>query len=160
MCQHCSLGEGCGIYATRPNVCRDYYCLWRSLPEMDESWRPDISGIMMIPTDTPPPPGHHFGVTLILTGSPETLRTDKFAGMLAGFVESGTAAYLDVPQGVGLFSHRSFLNDQLAPAISARDLAAVKALIWSCYEALMAKPSVALPDDAINGGDRVPPSHL
>lgn len=116
---------------------------------MDETWRPDMSGIMMIPTDTPPPPGYHFGVTLILTGSPDILRTDKFAGMLAGFVESETAVYLDVPQGVGLFSHRSFLNDQLAPAIAARDLPAVKALIWSCFEALVAKPAVKLTADTV-----------
>lgn len=158
-CSHCSLGQGCHIYNTRPNVCRDYYCLWRSLPEMDDSWRPDLSGIMMIPIDTPPPLGTHFGVTLILTGAPEILRSEKFAGMLAGFVESGTAVYLDVPQGIGYYSHRAFLNDRLNHAISIRDLAAVQALIWGCYQALVAKEPVKLSGDEVTASNTIPPLH-
>lgn len=64
--------------------------------------------------------------------------------MVAGFIESGTAVHLDVPRGVGMFSNCSFLNDQLAPAIAARQLADVKALIWSCYQTIIAKPPVML----------------
>lgn len=145
VCEHCVVGNGCKIYQTRPNVCRTYYCLWRSLPEMDEGWRPDRSGILVIPTEVPPQFDGQFAVNLILTGQPEILQSDKFANMLAGFIESGTAAYLDIPRGVGMFSHSSFLNDQLKPAIAARDLASVKALIWSCYEAILIKPPVRLP---------------
>lgn len=145
VCEHCTLGNGCEIYQTRPNVCRAYHCLWRSLPEMDDSWRPDRSGILIIPNDEAPPSGYQFAVNLILTGQPDVLQSDKFASMVAGFVESRTAVYLDVPRGVGMFSQSSFLNNQLQPAIAARDLASVKALIWSCYEAILAKPAVALP---------------
>jgi len=147
VCKHCIVGNGCGIYPSRPAVCRDYYCLWRSLPEMDETWRPDLSGIMMIPNDLPANSDYFFAVTLIVTGSPDVLKTDKFASMLAGFIESGTAVYLDIPQGVGMFSHSSFLNDQLLPSITARNLEAVKALIWACHEALMSKPAVKLPSE-------------
>lgn len=42
------------------------------------------------------------------------------------------------------------LNGQLAPAIAARDLAAVKALIWSCYKAILAKSPVRLPQHSGN----------
>lgn len=47
VCEHCNIENGCEIYETRPNVCRAYYCLWRSLPEMEDAWRPDLSGILM-----------------------------------------------------------------------------------------------------------------
>jgi hypothetical protein len=32
-CQHAVKGKGCGIYATRPNACRAYACMWLSEPE-------------------------------------------------------------------------------------------------------------------------------
>jgi len=34
-CSHCRKGEGCGIYPTRPEVCRIFECLWLQgiLPE-------------------------------------------------------------------------------------------------------------------------------
>jgi hypothetical protein len=144
ICKHCSIESGCDIYETRPQMCRSYHCLWRSLPEMDETWRPDLSGILMIPAEVPPLFNGQFAVTLILTGEPDVLRSDKFASMVAGFIASGTAIYLDVPRGIGMFSNSSFLNDQLEPAIAARQLAHVKALIWNCYQAIMAKPPVKL----------------
>lgn len=111
---------------------------------MDASWRPDLSGILMIEADAPPQSGATFAVNLILTGQPDVLQSNRFASMVAGFIESGTATYLDVPRGIGMFSNNFLLNDQLAPAITARDLAAVKALIWSCYQMILAKPPTPL----------------
>ena len=44
-CRHCA--AGCAIYDTRPTLCRDFYCGWRHLPILDESWRPDKSGVFV-----------------------------------------------------------------------------------------------------------------
>src|SRR5690349_4258075 len=44
-CQHCS-GSGCSIYSKRPEVCRTYYCLWRTSPVLAEEHRPDRVGIL------------------------------------------------------------------------------------------------------------------
>lgn len=44
-CPHLS-GKGCGIYETRPGVCREFLCGWRLFEDMDNSWRPDLSGIL------------------------------------------------------------------------------------------------------------------
>lgn len=53
-CEHlCSISGGCGVYETRPQLCRDYKCLWRGgilqagglMP--DESMRPDKLGLML-----------------------------------------------------------------------------------------------------------------
>ncbi len=148
-CEHCTEGQGCAIYETRPRLCRSFHCLWRSLPTMDDSWRPDLSGILMMVTGELPPdfPGH-FGVDLILTGPLAALDTDRFAGMVGGFVESGTAAYLTMLPAPGCRSYRGFLNPLLEPAIAARDLAAVKQLIRNCHDALKAQPAIpATPGD-------------
>lgn len=44
-CRHCS--GGCTIYETRPALCREYHCAWRQLPILDDSWRPDLSGVFV-----------------------------------------------------------------------------------------------------------------
>lgn len=46
-CRHCRTqsangnGPGCTAYDARPGVCRTFYCAWRYMAEMDDSWRPD-----------------------------------------------------------------------------------------------------------------------
>lgn len=40
LCMHCT-GAGCGIYATRPNVCREWDCVWRRIDTMPLETRPD-----------------------------------------------------------------------------------------------------------------------
>jgi uncharacterized protein len=38
-CQHCKPGNGCSIYNTRPQVCRDYHCGWL-LGVLNDNWYP------------------------------------------------------------------------------------------------------------------------
>jgi len=45
-CRHCRVGVGCGIYETRPEDCRSFYCLWRMGFGTDED-RPDRHGVVM-----------------------------------------------------------------------------------------------------------------
>jgi hypothetical protein len=150
-CVHCT-GQGCGIYEARPEVCRSFHCLWRRLPTLDENGRPDRSGILMIRGDPPPGfPGEH-AVELVLVGGAEVLAGDRFAGLVGGFVASGTAAFLNLPAGPGYLARQAFLNDMLAPAIAARDLARVRALIRSCFEHLNASPlRPVTPEDVARG---------
>ncbi len=46
-CQHCVEGEGCRIYATRPKLCRDFLCLWKTSPELGPEWEPAKAGMMI-----------------------------------------------------------------------------------------------------------------
>lgn len=39
-CPHCDQKRGCGIYETRPEACRMFYCGYRRLPQLDERWKP------------------------------------------------------------------------------------------------------------------------
>jgi hypothetical protein len=45
MCMHCT-GKGCGIYDSRPNVCRVWDCAWRRIESMPLSTRPDQLGVV------------------------------------------------------------------------------------------------------------------
>lgn len=47
-CEHCHKGGGCGVYATRPDVCRDYECLWKSDRGMSSQLRPDRVGAILM----------------------------------------------------------------------------------------------------------------
>lgn len=46
-CTHCRVGQGCGIYADRPPVCRTWQCLWSTSPDLPEELRPDRCGVML-----------------------------------------------------------------------------------------------------------------
>jgi hypothetical protein len=44
-CPDCT-GTGCGIWETRPSVCRNWHCVWRMLGAMPPETRPDKLGVM------------------------------------------------------------------------------------------------------------------
>jgi hypothetical protein len=45
-CQHCSTRTKCDIYDMRPNVCRDYFCVYM-LTDLPEEWRPTTAKFMI-----------------------------------------------------------------------------------------------------------------
>lgn len=45
LCPFCTKGVGCNIYSTRPEVCREFPCLYR-LSDLDESLRPDKTHVI------------------------------------------------------------------------------------------------------------------
>lgn len=47
-CEHCQKSGGCGVYAARPDVCRDYECLWKSDRGMSSQLRPDRVGAILM----------------------------------------------------------------------------------------------------------------
>jgi hypothetical protein len=46
-CRHCDIGEGCKIYDTRPQMCRDFYCGYLLMPNLPEHWKPSRSRIVL-----------------------------------------------------------------------------------------------------------------
>ena len=55
-CEHCEIGRGCSIYDSRPQMCRDYECLWLqaqqkgNFPLMGPEARPDKCKVVFTPT--------------------------------------------------------------------------------------------------------------
>jgi hypothetical protein len=50
--------SGCGIYETRFPICRDWYCLWRHIPDLPDDARPDRLGAIF--TFFEPETPHHL----------------------------------------------------------------------------------------------------
>ncbi|WP_036259609.1 hypothetical protein [Methylocapsa aurea] len=48
LCEHCRAGGGCGVYATRPDICRDYECLWKGDRGLGSQLRPDRVGAILM----------------------------------------------------------------------------------------------------------------
>jgi hypothetical protein len=74
MCMHCT-GKGCGIYDTRPSVCRTWDCVWRRIPSMPAATRPDKLGVVFT-IDRQPEPQTLFDRLYFVgraVGAPEAL---------------------------------------------------------------------------------------
>lgn len=46
LCKHCEKGKGCTVYQSRPDVCKQWFCMWRWFP-FAKNVRPDKSGILL-----------------------------------------------------------------------------------------------------------------
>jgi hypothetical protein len=46
-CRHLKMGTGCGIYATRPESCREFYCRWMEDATLGPEWKPSKSKMML-----------------------------------------------------------------------------------------------------------------
>ena len=47
-CEHCQKSGGCGVYETRPAVCRAYECLWKGDRALGAQLRPDRVGVILM----------------------------------------------------------------------------------------------------------------
>jgi hypothetical protein len=121
-CIHSVHAKGCGIYETRPAVCRVWYCGWRQMPQLDDGWRPDRSEILItaatrnIPAGYPPE-----GLTFELIGSLEKVTWHPFLNFICDLIANSIPVFLSVRGQPGHVSGNIFLNDSLSGAVAARD---------------------------------------
>jgi len=47
LCGRARPGGGCADYAGRPDVCREFFCLWRLDGSLSDAWRPDVAGFAL-----------------------------------------------------------------------------------------------------------------
>jgi hypothetical protein len=141
-CQHRRPGGGCAIYKTRFSICRTFHCGWRKLPNLDDSWRPDRSGVMISFETTPGSPYGDDAANLIAIGGDAAALSDHFARLAATFVDAGLGTYFVLPAGPGLVPYNVVLNVLLAESIAARDFEGVKAVIAECHSLMRGQPPV------------------
>jgi hypothetical protein len=48
LCVDCRRGGGCSIYASRPQVCRDFACEWLTRRDLSRQLRPDLVGAILM----------------------------------------------------------------------------------------------------------------
>jgi len=127
--------KGCGIYPARPPVCRTFLCGWRLLPELDMSWRPDLSGVMLMCVNQNDVPkayraAGHGWVFVVLDGK-EAL-TPKLARFVADLARRKVALYMSA------ITPRSQLNEQLEKPAKAGDMNGVLAVLRQVHGRLAA----------------------
>jgi hypothetical protein len=96
-CRHLT-ASGCGIYATRPSVCREFLCGWRLFEELGEDWRPDRSGVLALrnaPDELPQAwRGAPYGVHLVIIGGEAAITRPAFAAYVARLMAAGIPVLL------------------------------------------------------------------
>ena len=123
-CRHCV--GGCTIYETRPPLCHDYYCGWRQLPILDESWRPDRSGVYV---EVEPVEGA-TGLSLVLVGNPlKTVRQTWFIDFIAVGVKGHVPLSLGILGPTGYQGASLLLNTREMLAAARQSRTQVKDLL-------------------------------
>ena len=84
-CEHCAIGKGCKIYATRPQRCVEYECLWlqtqtRNLP-LPAELRPDKCKVVFAPSTNP-----RVMTAITMPGRPDAWQDNKEVMKLIGLV--------------------------------------------------------------------------
>ena len=82
--------DGCGIYATRPRTCHEYFCGFRRLDWVPESLRPDLSDVLTgLRYDAPPSDAkRRLGVSFFLL-SRAALEAESLPETVAAAVTAG-----------------------------------------------------------------------
>lgn len=134
-CAHLT-AKGCGIYATRFPICRQFLCGWMLFAELDADWRPDRSGVLIlqVPQISIPkiyqPAGH--GMQLLITGGEAAVTRPGFAEYVLDQISRGVAVYMTAT------TPRALLNEYLQPLAASGNLPAARRTILHLYRLLMA----------------------
>jgi hypothetical protein len=123
LCEHC-VGTGCGIYDSRPPVCRGFICAWRNLDNLEDIWRPDRCGIMVtfVHDGIPPAYSQHMGIQFhLFRDSQQVVTWEPFVGYVTELIRHGMPVFLLVSGPPGFEAGQIFLNDHLITAVALRD---------------------------------------
>lgn len=122
LCPHCT-GTACAIYQTRPAPCRSFFCAWRQSEQMDDSWRPDRSGVILFPAHAP---GYGPGLNLMLTDGQASIQRDWLPPLVMRLVRHNRAVMLTIND------RQALINDSIAPCLGG-GAAAVQAQLLRLY---------------------------
>jgi hypothetical protein len=136
LCKHCT-GGGCAIYETRFDVCRAFHCAWRQMPTMDDTWRPDRSGVFvefqLLDGVT--------GLSLMLVGNPlKSVRQPAFIDFVANGVTRNVPLWMTLPGPPGYQGAQSLMNTHPMRQAAATSRGHVKALLEVQLKRLQAYP--------------------
>ncbi len=131
LCKHCLPGKGCGIYETRFDICRTFHCGWRQVPQLGEAWRPDRSGVLMLPQDVDNLPEEHraagSGMNFVILGGEKAILRPGFAEYVSSLVARNVAVYLSAD------SPKTLVNQYLRERVTAGDKEGVIEMLLHIY---------------------------
>jgi hypothetical protein len=129
---------GCAIHASRPNFCRAFECAWKAIAALGEDWRPDRSGIILIPKTRNNPPGYraNSGVQIMILRR-EAIRKQELPGLVAAWVTARVPIFLTVAAPVGYHAKSAFLNGMVEGAVSRQDRRALIEILVRLVDMLL-----------------------
>jgi hypothetical protein len=134
-CRHLT-NNGCGIYAKRPEICQKFLCGWRLFPELDDDWRPDLSGVLVMrkaPTQLPAAYRHtDYGVELAILGGEAAVIRPGFAEYVANLLAKGIAVFLSAA------SPSTLVNEHLDAPNPSQDIPNLRERLLELYALLHA----------------------
>ena len=86
-CRYVVQGRGCGIHATRPTVCRQFFCHWLRNPHLGPEWKPDRAKFLLYT--------EMGGKRLVVApdaGSPHAWRKEPFYGQFKRWAVAAAAS--------------------------------------------------------------------
>ena len=91
-CEHCAIGQGCKIYDDRPDVCRDFECLWlqsQSIPGavLGPELRPDRCKVVFAPSTN----ANYISATT-MPGAPDAWRRPAVKDFISRLVRKGNVS--------------------------------------------------------------------
>ena len=120
----------CAIYAARPDTCRGFECGWRVMAALGDDWRPDKSGIVLIPKTKGNPPGYRAGSGVqIMFLRRDAMHNSELPGAIAAWVNARVPLFLTLAAPVGFIAESDFLNVIAESAVRQRDRNALVRLI-------------------------------
>jgi hypothetical protein len=124
-CHNLLADNRCRIYESRPDVCRRFFCGWRTFKWVKPGLRPDTSGVLV--TVTTADDGHITGAMFTLL-RPDALDSEGLAESVAAIVASGAEVRVRIPGPPGPTLAIVRVEKVLRPAVRSRDKAGV--LYW------------------------------
>ena len=137
-CRHLAADARCGIYDSRPDTCRTFYCAWRTLAWVREPLRPDRSGVLLKLREQPAA----FAMTanaveltlacqLLTRGG---IEADGLAETIAAAIVAGIRVFVEIPGPAGYTSGSAEITHAVQDAVRVRDKPAVLALLRQCWD--------------------------
>ena len=127
VCPHCT-GKGCGIYDTRPEVCRTFNCAWKRIASMTPETRPDRLGVMFTLERHLPPRNvfEHLYIAAVAINDPNALHSRLTRDVLHMFSESVLPVFIAWDGTKTLAHPEPGLADAIMNPAPQRDRALVK----------------------------------
>lgn len=125
-CRYCA--AGCTIYDRRPQMCRDFNCAWRRLPDLGVEWRPDRSGVLItMEADTRKTSP---AMMLMLIADPlKTVRDPAFLAFVQARILQNITVFLALPAPPGHLPIRTCVNSPQMTSAARRSPGKVKEIL-------------------------------
>lgn len=98
-CDHCDVGKGCKVYATRPARCAEFECLWlqsqrQQRVQLSAELRPDRCKVVFIPSTN-----DRVMTATTMPGAPDAWQRPAVRALIDRFLRGGIAVAIGTPQG-------------------------------------------------------------